>query len=270
MKTLLFVALAAVLAATPAQADQSVTASHFELGLKTYPDSRYPAGENTYIIEDKGDTRADASLVLRDQGNARAEIGIVEDNDLHIKTVTGAYGSEKFTDRLLIRAEGGEVDSFGTLLRQYATSGQPTIVAGNSDLKTGAGLELSYDQDKKQGGISSIEHGDGYRPLIIRASGVTAPAVISGGTTFTVSGCAAGTTVGGAAAGTFKAGTSGKCAAVITPGGGTKAPHGWSCSAANLTTPDALIHQTASTMATATLAGKTAAGDVISFYCMGY
>ena len=38
----------------------------------------------------------------------------------------------------------------------------------------------------------------------------------------------------------------------------------------DLTTGNRRIHQTASTTTTATLAGKTVANDIISFYCMGY
>lgn len=287
-----------VFAITRAQADNTpvpaVTdaTSHLQFGETLYPTSLYPSGTNSYFIIDKGGDNADASIVLRDQGNARAEIGLVEDNDFHIKTVTGVYGKEVFTDRLIIHAAGGQVDSFGTLLRQYANSGKPTIVVGNSDLSTGAGLELEYNHDKKQAGITSIDHGNSYRPLIIRSNGVQffqgkdsvspvasllnnglvkTPAIISGGTPFTVSGCAASAVAGGAAAGTFKSGTTGKCKAVITINGdsGLAAPHGWACSGNNLTSVHS-IRQTASTTTTATLAGTTAANDVISFYCMGY
>jgi hypothetical protein len=302
MKTGLLL-IAGLLAFTPtlAQANQATNAmtSSFRIGETAYPASLYPSGTNTYLILDKGGDNSDASLVLRDQGSARAEIGIVEDNDIHFKTVSGKYGSEIFTDRLLIRAQkdgihGGEVDSFGTLLRQYATSGKPTIVVGNSDLLSGAGLELAYDQDKRRAGISSVDHeGNGYRPLVISSGGVefyqgtnavskvaslsdkglmTAPATVSGGTTFTVNGCKASTAIGGAAAGTFKSGATGKCIAVITINGATglPAPHGWACSGNNLTNAAHAVRQTASTTTTATLAAKTAAGDVISFYCMGY
>jgi hypothetical protein len=293
-KSLFLIMSCLMLSATSAWADSAnITSSHFRIGKTDYSTDLYPSDSNTYLFLDKSGDNSDASLVLRDQGNVRAEIGLVEDNDIHIKTVTGKYGSEVFTDRLLIRAKGGEVDSFGTVLRQYATSGKPTIVAGDSDLSEGAGLELAYDHDEEQSEITSVDHGDTYRPLIINSNGVdfyegtedvtkvaslsdkglmTVPATVSGGTPFTVSGCKAGKTVGGAAAGTFKSGMTGTCTAVITINGATglAAPHGWACSGNNLTDPVKAVHQTASTAATATLTGATAAGDVISFYCMGY
>ena len=293
-KNLFLITSCLILAAMPALADSAnITSSHFRIGKTDYATDLYPSDTNTYLFLDKGGDNSDASLVLRDQGSVRAEIGLVEDNDIHIKTVTGKYGSEVFTDRLLIRAKGGQVDSFGTILRQYATSGKPTIVAGDSDLAEGAGLELAYDHDEEQSEITSVDHGDTYRPLIINSSGVdfyegtedvtkvaslsdkglmTAPATVSGGTSFTLKGCNASAIVGGAAAGTFKSGTTGNCKATITINGATglAAPHGWACSGNNLTDPAKAVHQTASTVTTATLAGATAANDVISFYCMGY
>jgi hypothetical protein len=270
----------------------TIHGSHVQIGKDFYPTSRYPGTANTYVALDKENTDADASLVLRDHGNARVEIGIIGDNDLHIKTVNGAYGSEIFTDRMIIHAENGTVDSFGTIFRQYGIHGAPTIVIGNSDLSNGAGLELTYDQDKKTGHISSVEHGNGYSPLLINSSGVrffggedsstevanlsdkgglTAAAVISGGSLFTVSGCSAGEAVGGSAAGRFRIGMTGACTVTVTINGDDSiaAPNGWACSASNLTRGVNLT-QTASTRRTATLAGKTMADDIISFYCMGY
>jgi hypothetical protein len=262
----------------------SLSGSHFQFGMAFYPTDRYPAGANTYLIGDKGNFNADTSLVLRDRGDARAEIGIIGDNDLHFKMVTGDYGSETFTDRLLIRADSGEVDSFGTLLRQYAPTGRPAIVIGNSNLRSGAGLELVYDHERQQGEVSSVDHQNGYyTPLLLRSDGVhflrgaknasevasisseglvETPAVISGGTTFTVSGCAAEDAVGG----------TGPCTAVVRLNGkkGMSAPNGWACSASNLTSAKRPVRQSSSTQTTATFKGTLALDDIISFYCMGY
>ena len=273
--------------------EKTVRGSHIQFGKDFYPTDLYPPGANTYLILDKENTDADSSFVFRDHGNARAEIGIIGDNDLHIKTVSGTYGAETFTDRLLIRAKSGEVDSFGTIFRQYAATGRPTIVIGNSDLAVGAGLELTYDQDEKFAEISSVDHANGDRGLAINSNGVkfyhddesdtavasisgagavTTPSIISGGEKFTVSGCAASEAVGGAAAGRFKSGTTGACIVTITINGkkGMTAPNGWACSGTKLTTANNSVGQTASTTTTATLAVTTTTNDVISFYCMGY
>lgn len=92
---------------------------------------------------------------------------------------------------------------------------------------------------------------------------------ISGGTTFTASGCSVSALVGGATAGTFTSGTAGTCTVVITMSG-LVAPNGFSCFASDRTTAADIITQTASTNATATLSGTTVSGDVISFGCIGY
>lgn len=94
----------------------------------------------------------------------------------------------------------------------------------------------------------------------------------SGGTKFTISGCSAGTTVGGASAGTFVSGTTGACTVTITINGATglTAPTGWSCFAANQTTPANIFSQSGSTTTTATFTGTTVTNDVISFGCLGY
>lgn len=100
-----------------------------------------------------------------------------------------------------------------------------------------------------------------------------APALVSaGGAKFTISGCSASTTVGGPTAGTYTSGTTGTCTTVITMNGATgiTSPNGWACTASDQTTPADLITQTASNATTATLAGTTLSGDVISFHCMGF
>jgi hypothetical protein len=48
------------------------------------------------------------------------------------------------------------------------------------------------------------------------------------------------------------------------------APTGWACYANDLTTPADKLQTTVSTTTTATIAGTTVSGDVISFGCMGF
>lgn len=57
---------------------------------------------SAYSIIDKNNTASDASLLLSDQGDIRAEIGLVADNNLHLKIVSGTAGSETFTDVLIV------------------------------------------------------------------------------------------------------------------------------------------------------------------------
>jgi hypothetical protein len=151
-------------------AKADIAGNELRLGPVAYP-ATYSVTNSGYLVIDKSGTAGDASLVLRDQGNARAEIGLITDNDIHFKTVTGTYGSETFTDRLLIRGTG-EVDATG-LLRSYATSGVAKIFAGNSDGATaGAALEMSYDFGSSLSRITSIERGNVYRDLVIEGNGL--------------------------------------------------------------------------------------------------
>jgi len=96
--------------------------------------------------------------------------------------------------------------------------------------------------------------------------------VYSGETTFTVSGCSATSPVGSGTTGRFTSGTTGTCTAVITLNGATgmTAANGWSCYAADRTTPADIVSQTADSTTTATLSGTTVSGDVISFGCLPY
>jgi hypothetical protein len=99
-----------------------------------------------------------------------------------------------------------------------------------------------------------------------------AAAYISGGTTFTISGCSATTPTGGASAGSFLSGTTGACTVVITLNGATgiTAPNGWTCLASDLTTPANLISQSASSTTTCTVTGTTVTGDKIQFMAMAF
>ena len=134
------------------------------VGKGDYP-SEYGFSDSVYLVLDKETRKDDATIVFRDAGNARAEIGLVEDNDFHIKTVTGNYPDEIFVDRFLVRSTG-EVDSLGKIMRQYATSGVPIFAVGDTDgSSTGSGVEISYDHAAGIGNIVSISRDVSYRQL---------------------------------------------------------------------------------------------------------
>lgn len=134
------------------------------MGKSGYP-SDYGFSDSVYLVMDKETGKDDASIVFREAGSARVEIGLVEDNDFHIKTVTGNYGREIFVDRFLVRSTG-EVDGLGKIMRQYATSGVPIFAVGDTDgSSTGSGVEISYDHAAGVGNIVSISRGVSYRQL---------------------------------------------------------------------------------------------------------
>jgi hypothetical protein len=88
----------------------------------------------------------------------------------------------------------------------------------------------------------------------------------------TNNGCTDSATSGGATAGTFTV-TSVSCTEIITMGGALTAPHGWSCTAIDLTTLADVTnpHQTATSTTTATIVtGTIVSGDKIQFSCIGY
>ena len=153
-----------------------IAGNALRLGATVYPTSAYPAGTNAYLIIDKsgasGTNGPDASIVFREEGKARAEIGLVEDNNLHFKTVTGNYGSETFTDRMIIHTDGS-VETLGGILRsnnESLVSGVVALVAGNSLLSgSGAGLEMTYDFGNTISNINSVEWGNTYRGLNFNA-----------------------------------------------------------------------------------------------------
>jgi hypothetical protein len=87
----------------------SVTGRAIQVGPVAYPyvASLSSGGFNSsYVLLDKANTASDASVLYRDQGAIRAEVGLAGDNNIHLKTVTGAGGSEVFTDRLIVLATG--------------------------------------------------------------------------------------------------------------------------------------------------------------------
>lgn len=125
---------------------------------------------STYLQIDAPDTANDASLVFTNAGAVKAEVGTISDDDLHFKTVSGAVGSETFTDRLVLK-DSGFVDVFNSKLRLNDATGSPMAIVGNSDgSSAGAGLELSYEQANSQARISSIERGNSYRKLILESN----------------------------------------------------------------------------------------------------
>ena len=146
-----------------------LTGNEMRLGPSSYPasySSMISDIRSVYLVMDKTATISDSSIMLRDQGNTRAEIGLTGDNNLHFKTATGSYGSETFTDRLLINNTNGSVDALGGPLRSYATSGAPKLISGSSDGSTGTGLELSYDFSSIYSRITSIARGSSYMDLV--------------------------------------------------------------------------------------------------------
>lgn len=141
-----------------------------KLGSNIY-EANYYYPDSSYLVMDRETYDDDCSVVFRTQGSARAEFGLIGDEDYHFKTVTGEYPNETFVDRLLVRASGA-VDAFGSLLRAYGTSGVHSVIAGNSDRETGAGLEMTYDQTNTQAWITSVEHGNCYRNLNIAGQNI--------------------------------------------------------------------------------------------------
>lgn len=88
---------------------QSMPGRVFRLGPTEYA-ADVPTGTDSsaYIIADKVSTIHDASLLFRSGGHTKAEIALPGDDDLHLKTVTGATESTlTFTDALILKNATG-------------------------------------------------------------------------------------------------------------------------------------------------------------------
>lgn len=107
----------------------------------------YDFPNSGYLVLDKTTVDDDASVVFRNGGAARAEIGIVTDDDIHFKTVTGSYGSEVFTDRMTIKTSGEVVAwskiGIGTIPVEYfhvgVNSPSSRLLGKIENTNTGAG-----------------------------------------------------------------------------------------------------------------------------------
>ena len=147
-----------------------------------------------------------------------------------------------------------------------ATGTLPATTAWIAVISSGSAASQTYEVDS----ISAYIVGT---PGVISAGPVVGPGFTSSGTTFTSSGgLDEGTLAGGATAGTFTTSTLTTGSTVITMGGGVVAPHGWHCSASDITHPLDIIIGTSTSTATATLtiASAITVNDVIEFSCIGY
>lgn len=123
-----------------------------------------------------------------------------------------------------------------------------------------------YSPSGGQIGLST----SGTQRLLLTTNFTLTTALISGGTTFTVSGCSNSAHAGGAFAGTVTLGAN-SCSLVVTPG--QTAPTGWTCQAHDRNAPTVLIGgESSSNATTATFTIPVTAGstDVISFSCTGF
>lgn len=72
-----------------------------KVGPTSYPYTAAGA-QSAYLIADKVTSANDASFVMRDGGAIKGEVGLAADDNLHVKAVTGAAGSETFTDAIIV------------------------------------------------------------------------------------------------------------------------------------------------------------------------
>jgi len=148
------------------------------MGEAFYPMAAYSNPNSFYAGIDKKATGSDAGILLRDQGKTRFEVSVMgatgsfSNNDTHIKTVTGNYGAEVFSDAIVLENSNHRTNliDYG---RVFKTTGTPYFVIGNSNfVDAGAGLELSYNHSTTQSHITSIEQGLLYRALNLNANGI--------------------------------------------------------------------------------------------------
>lgn len=132
-------------------------------GWDSYPADYFPNTENTYLVMDRGNLDSDASLLMRHQGNGRVEFGLMgndiathEQDDYHVKIVSGSYPSEVFTTVQQIRAHAA-LDGIAALstefygnVRVFGASGKPALLIGTINGQEypdglGSGLEIKWN-----------------------------------------------------------------------------------------------------------------------------
>lgn len=179
-----------------AQAVFDIPANIIRFGKTSYPaDYGFLDGPNNYFMGDAGDTSSDVSFLMRVQGNARWEAGMVGavtdgviNQSYRIKSITGLYLSEIFSDRFVISDDRNPrypfVDIHGppgrdAMLRLYGVNAGdlPMLVIGNSNGEasptgTGSGLEISYDFNSDIARFSSITHDAFYRDMVFEAQSI--------------------------------------------------------------------------------------------------
>lgn len=140
---------------------------------------------------------------------------------------------------------------------------------GDHDSCFGAGSNLSGGSTSYETAVGAGSQGQGSHSVTLGVLGADisyATALISKGTTFTVSGCGtAGSVTGGPEAGSFTVGTGASpCTFVITINGasGATAPNGWNCWGVDQTSSIQLI-QSASSTTTCSIKGNAATSDII-------
>lgn len=160
-------------------------------GKNVYPASYFPDTNNSYFVIDAGDTSSDASIVMRVLGNARFEVGIVGavtdsviNQSFRIKSITGSYGAEVFTDRFvvtdIVNPRYPAIDIYGApgedpFLRLYANTGRAVFSLGTINEKefpdgTGTGLQLIYSLDNDAATIQAITWDAYYRDIHLNAN----------------------------------------------------------------------------------------------------
>lgn len=228
----------------------------------------------TFIADDANITStasAAGSLLWRKQ-LAGAVVASLRKDGLFLINAggTGASGVNTSVIRQQSANSGTDLGDF-TFSR---AGGVHFYIAGNTVPWLGIGGDTSSFPALGRSGttLAITLANDGTTAAPLSAQKVTSNGVFSNGTKFTISGCSAGTTVGGATAGQFASGTTGACTVVITMNGATglTAPNGWSCAAANLTTPANIFQQAATSTTTCTVTGTTVSGDTIIFHAIGY
>lgn len=90
-------------------------------------------GDTGVLIADRSATDGDASLLLRTGGAIQFEAGLDAAGNKHLKAVTGAAGSETFTDALIVRNADALVEVVKALgVGTFPATGVELHVAGSS------------------------------------------------------------------------------------------------------------------------------------------
>lgn len=117
-----------------------------------------------YLSLDRSTDVDDVSVLFRSQGNARGEIGLIGDagaNNLAFKTVTGSYGTESFSTRMVITPTGnvGIPNITPTTLFSVGTANNFTVdYSGNASTTGTIDINGTFDSGTNNGVLTIQGH----------------------------------------------------------------------------------------------------------------
>jgi hypothetical protein len=237
-------------------------------------------------------TISNTAIVGHRSINNQKHCYFIEGGEISISSSTGTqcslagldqYDGIAVTDATNVSLIGNRLGKTSGVVFSNQKYGIEFLSGGTVDIATVIGNDVSYNHVSGlhfAGTISLQQQMVGNTPATGEVNvnfGGTAQSVKAASHIFNVIGtvptpsgtCSIDTQTGGATAGTFTA--NGACVGgTVTLDFSQTTPHGFNCTAHNLTAPTSLMNETATSASQVTFTGSMADNNVVAFSCMGY